>query len=137
MSNPLSLRLQDDALQRLWFQAKLAGIPPRTLAQRMIDEALRMAEHPLIDFVNNGPARRARLRGTGLEVWELVNVVKGHDGDIAGVIEYTGRPLEMVEAAVAYYGVYPDEIDVLLEENQRAYDEGRAAYLAGLERLTA
>ncbi|MSO47099.1 MAG: hypothetical protein EXQ67_03315 [Thermoleophilia bacterium] len=137
MSNPLSLRLQGDALQRLWFQAKLAGMPPRTLAQRMLEEALRMAEHPLIDFVNNGPARRARLRGTGLEVWELVNVVKGHDGDIAGVIEYTGKSLEMVEAAVAYYGVYPDEIDVLLEENQRAYDEGHAAYLVGLERLTA
>ena len=37
MSNPLSLRLQGDALQRLWFQAKLAGMPPRTLAQRMLD----------------------------------------------------------------------------------------------------
>ena len=46
MSNPLSLRLQGDALQRLWFQAKLAGMPPRTLAQRMLEEALRMAEHP-------------------------------------------------------------------------------------------
>ena len=36
MSNPLSLRLQGDALQRLWFQAKLAGMPPRTLAQRTL-----------------------------------------------------------------------------------------------------
>ena len=33
MSAPLSLRLDDDALQRLYFEAKLEGIPPRTLAQ--------------------------------------------------------------------------------------------------------
>ena len=135
MATPLSLRLGDDALQRLFFRAKLAGMPPRTLAQRMIEEALRMAEHPHVDFADNGPVRRARLRGTGLEVWEMIDVVKGHEGDLAGAAEQTGKPVELVEAAIAYYGAFPDEIDVLLEENRRAHEEGRAAYLAGLDRI--
>jgi|LakMenE01Jun11ns_1017448.scaffolds.fasta_scaffold9863780_3 uncharacterized protein (DUF433 family) len=135
MATPLSLRFKEDTLQRLYFQAKLAGMPPRTLAQRMVEEALRMTEHPLIDFTDNGPVRRAFLRGTGLEVWEMIDAVKGNDGDVAAAAEATGRSLAQVEAAIAYYGAYPDDIDDLVEANERAYQEGRAAYLAGLERL--
>jgi hypothetical protein len=44
MATPLSLRFKEDTLQRLYFQAKLAGVPPRTLAQRMVEEAIRMTE---------------------------------------------------------------------------------------------
>jgi len=135
MATPLSLRFKEDTLQRLYFQAKLAGVPPRTLAQRMVEEAIRITEHPLIDFTDNGPARRAFLRGTGLEVWELMGIVKAHGGDVAAAAESTGRSLAQVEAAIAYYGAYPDDIDDLIEANVRAYEEGRAAYLAGLERL--
>ena len=91
MATPLSLRFKEDTLQRLYFQAKMAGVPPRTLAQRMVEEAIRMTEHPLIDFTENGPARRAFLRGTGLEVWELMGIVKAHGGDVAAAAESTGR----------------------------------------------
>ena len=114
MATPLSLRFKEDTLQRLYFQAKLAGVPPRTLAQRMVEEALRMTEHPLVDFTDNGAARRARVRGTGIEVWEMIDIVKAHDGDLAAAAESTDKPIGVVEAAVAYYGDYPDYIDDLV-----------------------
>jgi len=135
MATPLSLRFKEDTLQRLYSQAKLAGMPPRTLAQRMVEEALRMTEHPLVDFTDNGAARRARVRGTGIEVWEMIDIVKAHDGDLAAAAESTGKPIGVVEAAVAYYGDYPDAIDDLVEANRAFSERERAAYRAGLERL--
>ena len=135
MATPLSLRFKEDTLQRLYFQAKLAGVPPRTLAQRMVEEALRMTEHPLIDFTDNGAARRARVRGTGIEVWEMIDIVKAHDGDLAAAAESTDKPIGVVEAAVAYYGDYPNDIDDLVEANRAFSERERAAYRAGLERL--
>jgi hypothetical protein len=135
MATPLSLRFKEDTLQRLYFQAKLAGVPPRTLAQRMVEEAIRMTEHPLIDFTDNGPVRRAFLRGTGIEVWEMIDIVKAHDGDIAAAAESTDKPIGVVEAAVAYYGDYPGEIDDLVQANREFSERERAAYHAGLERL--
>lgn len=134
MAAPLSIRLKDDTLQRLYFQARLAGVPPRTLAQRMVEEALRVADHPGIEFADSGASRRARVRGTGVEVWEIVDLVKVHGGDVDAVLAFTERPRGQVEAALAYYGAFPEEIDVLVEANRRAAKEGRAAYLAGLER---
>lgn len=134
MAAPLSIRLKEDTLQRLYFQAGLAGLPPRTLAQRMVEEALRSADHPGIEFADNGGSRRARIRGTGVEVWEMVDLVKLHGGDIDAVVAFTDRPRGQVEAALAYYGAFPDDIDLLVEANRRAAEEGRAALREGHER---
>lgn len=136
MSNPLSLRLQGDALQRLWFQAKLAGMPPRTLAQRMLEEALRMAEHPEIRFTTGPAGRRATLRGCGLDVWEVVQVLRANSNDAAEVAASLEVPQHWIEACVAYYGAHPEEIDERLELERLEGERGLAAYQAGLDRLT-
>jgi len=41
----------------------------------------------------------------------------------------------MVEAAVAYYGEYRDEIDREIELNEAEYERGRAAAAAGEQAL--
>lgn len=93
-----------------------------------------MADHPGIEFADNGASRRARIRGTGIEVWEIVDLVKLHGGDVDAVVAFIDRPRGQVESALAYYGAYPDDIDVLVEANRRAAAEGRAAFREGLER---
>ena len=40
-------------------------LAPRTLAQRYVEEGLRMDEHPLVRFVDGPAGRRARLVGPG------------------------------------------------------------------------
>jgi len=136
MSNPLSLRLQGDALQRLWFQAKLAGMPPRTLAQRMLEEGLRMAEHPEIRFSTGPAGRRATLRGCGLDVWEVIKLLPQNDNDPAELAAYLEVPETWVQACIAYYGAYQGEIDERLELERLEEERGLAAYQAGIERLT-
>src|SRR6188472_3699207 len=102
MSQPLSLRLSDATLDRLELAARRAGIPQRTLAQRYVEEGLRMDEHPLIRFADGPAGRRASLVGSGLDVWEVVATVRDNGGDIAAAADYLELSLGLVQAAVAY-----------------------------------
>ena len=76
-------------------------LPPRTLAQRYVEEGLRMDEHPLIRFAEGPAGRRARLLGTGKDVWEVVATVRDNDGDLGQAARYLELPLGLVQAAVS------------------------------------
>ena len=136
MSAPLSLRLDDDALQRLHYCARVERMPPRTLAQRMIDEGLRMAAHREIRFTNGPTGRRATLCGCGLDVWQVIDVVRANGDDPAKAADHLSIPLHWVEACIAYYGAYADEIDEWIELERLEEERGLAEYQAGMARLT-
>jgi uncharacterized protein (DUF433 family) len=135
MSQPLSLRLPEATLDRLGARARSRSVAPRTLAQRYVEEGLRTDEHPLIRFVDGPAGRRPRLQGTGLDVWEAILVVRDNDGNEREAAEYLGIPLGLVQAAVAYYGAYRDEIDEWIELNVRERDAAHEAWLAGQQAL--
>ncbi|HEY3951842.1 MAG TPA: hypothetical protein VGM53_00570 [Streptosporangiaceae bacterium] len=130
-SHPLSLRLADATLDRLGSRARRAHVPPRTLAQRYVEEGLRMDDHPLIRFADGPAGRRARLVGTGKDVWEVVAVVRDNDGDVTEAASYLEMPLGLVQAAVAYYGAYPGEIDEWISLNEADASEAQRTWLAG------
>ncbi len=131
MSQPLSVRLSEATIQRLGARARRVHLPPRTLAQRYVEEGLRMDEHPLIRFAEGPAGRRARLLGTGKDVWEVVATVRDNDGDLGEAARYLELPLGLVQAAVSYYGAYPDEIDQWIDLNEQETAEAHAAYAAG------
>jgi hypothetical protein len=131
MSQPLSLRLAAQTVERLGVRARRAHMPPRTLAQRYVEEGLRMDEHPLIRFVDGPAGRRAKLVGCGLDVWEAIATVRDNDGDLTAAAAYLEIPLGSVQAAVAYYGAYRSEIDDWIELNEQEAVEAHAAWLAG------
>jgi uncharacterized protein (DUF433 family) len=131
VSQPVSLRLADATIERLRHRAKRAHLPMRTLAQRYIEEGLRMDEHPLVRFVDGPAGRRARLVGTGKDVWEVIATVRDSDNDLAATAEYLRIPLGLVQAAVTYYGAFRDETDELIADNEREAAEAQAAWQAG------
>ena len=90
-----------------------------------------MDEHPLIRFADGPAGRRARLLGTGKDVWEVIAVVRDNGGDPAESADYLEVPLGLVQAAMASYGAYTDEIDQQIEANDQETAETHAAYLAG------
>jgi len=71
------------------------------------------------------------LVGRGLDVWEVIATVQDNSGSMADAAEYLRVPAGLVEAAVAYYGEYHDEIDEQIERNEAEYERGRAAAVAG------
>jgi uncharacterized protein (DUF433 family) len=131
MSQPLSVRLTDATISRLGARARRVHLPPRTLAQRYVEEGLRMDEHPLVRFADGPAGRRARLLGTGKDVWEVIGVVRDNAGDAAEAARYLEIPLGLVQAAIAYYGTYTGEIDQEIEANEQEAGQAHAAYLAG------
>jgi len=90
-----------------------------------------MDEHPLIRFADGPAGRRARLMGSGKDVWEIIAVVRDNRGDAAEAARYLEIPLGLVQAAIAYYGSYTAEIDLQIELNEEETAEAHAAYQAG------
>ncbi|CAB4950594.1 MAG: hypothetical protein F2840_07630 [Actinobacteria bacterium] len=131
MSAPLSIRFNDDLLDRLLKRARgIPGATPSGLAQLLIDEGLRLAEHPGIVFKDGPTGRRAALP-MGPDLWEVVTYIKesGERGDLA--IEATAKalclPSARVRAALDYFATYRDEIE---EEMAEAIEASRIAEAA-------
>jgi hypothetical protein len=131
MSQPVSLRLPKPTVERLGARAQREQMPPRTLAQRYVEEGLRMDDHPLVRFMDGPAGRRARLIGTGSDVWEVIAAVRDNDGNLGETADYLQMSLGLLQAAVTYYGAYPDEVDQWIERNEREAAEAHAAWLAG------
>jgi len=131
MSQPLSVRLNDATISRLGARARRVRLPPRTLAQRYVEEGLRMDEHPMIRFADGPAGRRARLLGTGKDVWEIIAVVKDNRGDAAEAARYLEIPVGLIQAAIGYYGAYTTEIDGQIEANDEEIASAHAAFEAG------
>ena len=90
-----------------------------------------MDEHRLIRFADGPAGRRARLLGTGKDIWEIIAVVKDNRGDATEAARYLEMPIGLIQAAIAYYGAYTAEIDQQIEANELAINEAQAAFQAG------
>jgi uncharacterized protein (DUF433 family) len=69
----------------------------------------------------DGPAgRRAVVAGTGLDVWEVVATWQAAAKDFDLLRQnYSWLTGPQLRAALAYYGLYRDEIDARLEREAR------------------
>jgi uncharacterized protein (DUF433 family) len=86
------------------------------LATELLEEALRMRHAPGVVFVDGPTGRRAALGGTGLDVWEIIATWRacGHDfGQLRDGYGWLTEP--QLRSALAYYKMYPHEIDARLE----------------------
>ena len=131
MSSPVSVRFPDDLAVRLRRRADRTGEPTSGLVARLVDEGMRMEEHPGIVFRDGPTGRRAGL-ASGPDVWEVIVVLKdfGRNGPTAA-IKATAAWLALSEAQVrtaeGYYSAYPAEIDDRIADNEAAAGDARNA----------
>lgn len=118
-----SFRFDPATLQRLEQRARQTGLTRTALVERYVDEGLRQDDHPGIVFVDEPAGRRARVAGTGLDVWEVVATVRDSKGSIEDAAAYLAVPKRMVAAAMGYYAEFPYEIDAWIDETDRLYEE--------------
>lgn len=135
MSDHYTLRFQPLTTERLERRARLAGVKPRTLATRYVEEGIRHDEHPLIHFTDGATGRRAAVLGTGLDVWEVIATVRDNRGDPAEAADHLCISRGLVEAAVTYYGEFKHEIDAEIAMNEEASERAHAAWVAGQQAL--
>ncbi len=129
----VSLDLDSTTLDRLAERERTTGESRSQLAQRYIEEGLRMERHPGIFFQDGPTGRRAVLRG-GPDVWELVPDMQGFDLTNDVEIETTAAWLQIPEsrirAAIGYYAEFRDEIDDRVRRNNALADELESAWRA-------
>jgi uncharacterized protein (DUF433 family) len=110
-----SFRLASSLVEQLARQAEQTGASASALAERYIEEGLRMDEHPLIVFRDGAAGRRAAISGTRLDVWQLIETLRACDNDPAEAAAYLEIPEAWVRVAARYYGAYQDEVDTFAE----------------------
>lgn len=124
MSAPLSIRFDPELLERLRRRARsLPGATPSGLAQRLVDEGLRMADHPGVVF-RDGPSGRRAALALGPDVWEVATAARQIDERgpkaIQAVAELLNLPADRVDVALRYYTAYPQEIDTEIASAEQA-----------------
>jgi uncharacterized protein (DUF433 family) len=130
-AKPFSMRLASATIGRLERQARSRGESKTRVGERLIEEGLRMAEHPTVVFRDGPAGRRAALSG-GPDVWEVVSTlqtaeVKG-EAAIVATAEWGALTHAQVRAAIRYYADYRDEIDTRIRENYELADREYAAW---------
>lgn len=68
-------------------------------------------------------------------MWEIIATVRDNDGSIDAAADYLGVPAGLIDAAVIYYGEFPDDVDEQIEVNETEYERGRKAAAAGRQSL--
>ena len=132
MPHPLSVRFRDpDVLRRLKAEAHDHGGSSSALAEQLIDEGLRMRRHPLVTFRDGATGRRAAIVG-GPDVWEVIGTMVGGDVPVTErrdrAADSLGLRPQQVDAALAYYAEFTDEIDDRIADNMAAADEDEALW---------
>ena len=122
--SPSSARFEPRVFERLsTFVAAHRDLTLSSAISRLVDEALRIREHPLITFRDGPAGRRARLVG-GPDVWEVIGAIRSvreAEPALAGdevlevVAETSGTPVPFMRAALAYWSDYPEEVEDFLD----------------------
>ena len=128
----VSVRFSSEPVyQRLKANAFARRQAISSLAERLIDEGLRMDTHPAIVFRDGPTGRRPALAG-GPEIIDVIGAIVGGDVPVeqrrTRVAELMAISVAQVDASLAYYADHTAEIDAALAERARVADEAEAAW---------
>src|SRR5258708_782316 len=117
---PFSIRMSESTLSRLNSGARRRGEPKARTAERLIEEGLRMEDHPGIAFRDGPSGRRAALL-VGPDVWEVIETIQGSglagDKAIVAAARWGNLSMGQVRVALRYFAEFKDEIDERIKQN--------------------
>lgn len=118
-----SVRIDDATTRDIERLRRGRGATFSSLASELLTEAAKMRRCPGVVFADGPSGRRARVEGTGIEVWEVIasHIALGKDEKRLKKA-YTWLSDRQLLAVLGYHRAYPKEIEGLIEVN-RALDE--------------
>ena len=126
-TQPFSVRLGPTANVLVTEEARRVGRSRSAVVEELAEEAAKMRLFPGIGY--RGTPRRAWVIGSGLDIWELVDLLRSYEGDVEKLRQshplVTDRQLRL---AGAYAERFPEEVEGQLEANRRPLEELRALY---------
>jgi len=114
-----SLRIPKETVQEIEQLASESGSDFSSIAKDLLTEAIKMRRCPGIIFAEGVTGRRARIAGTGLEVWEIIATYRSVNQNIKRLRKaFHWLSEQQIRAAIGYYNVYRDEIDFRIKRNE-------------------
>ena len=114
-----SLRIPREILDDIEKIASESGREFSAIAKDLLAEAVKMRRCPGIVFVNGVRGKKAKIAGTGLDVWEIIATYKSVNNKFPRLRKaYHWLSDQQLKAAIGYYTAYRDEIDSLIKQNE-------------------
>ena len=121
---PFSIRLSKPTELYVENEARRTRRSKSAIVEDLTEEAARMRRFPGIGFREGGNGtRRAWVRGTGFDVWEMVETLRDFDSADSLLKAFEQLTKNDIELGLAYYREYPAEIDEAIAQNQRPLDD--------------
>ena len=113
-----SLRIPQETLKEIERIADESARDFSSTAKDLLTEAIKIRRCPSIIFADGVSGRRARVAGTGIEVWEIITTYKSVNQDFQRFRKaYHWLSEQQLMAAIGYYIAYSGEIDRQIERN--------------------
>ena len=114
-----SLRMPDTLIKSIEEIAMETQKDFTTTANELLEEAIKSHQCPGIVFTEGVNGRRAKIAGTGIEVWEIISSYKSVQKNVKRLAQaYHWLTEQQINAALGYYRLYPNEVDDLIEKNE-------------------
>ncbi|HEX9940561.1 MAG TPA: DUF433 domain-containing protein [Thermoanaerobaculia bacterium] len=110
------IRISDELDREITYESETRGKSWSAMTTELLEEAIRMRRAPGIVFVDGATGRRAAIAGTGLDVWEILATWQEGGRSYEELRQnYPWLTEPQLRAALAYYELYPSEINARLE----------------------
>ena len=124
---PFSVRLEEETEKLVEAEARRTRRSKSAVVEALTEEAARARRFPGIAFRGDDARRRAWVIGSGLDVWEIAQMVEDF-GSTQELVAQTHLTPAQARLALAYRGAYPAEVDDAIADNRRPLDELRALF---------
>lgn len=124
---PFSIRLEEATERLVEAEARRTRRSKSAVVEALTEEAARMRRFPGIGYRGDDPDRSPWAIGSGLDVWEIIEMLDDF-GSPEALVADMPLTLAQVRLAMAYRDTYPDEIAEAIAENARPVDEVIARY---------
>lgn len=115
-----SLRLSEGIVREIDDIAKSAKKDFTAVTNELLEEAIKAHRSPGIIYSEGVSGKRARIAGTGIDVWEVIAVYKSAGHTLKRLRQsYHWLTEQQIKAAIGYYSLYREEIDALISENEQ------------------
>jgi hypothetical protein len=129
----LTMRVGVETYDKLEAESKRQQRSVSAIAKTLLEEGLRMQDHPGIVF-RPGPAGRRPALADGPDVWEVARVFQGSidhsDKAVGRFCRLTGLDAHQIRTAMRYYAAYREEVEDWIREVDEEAHHAYAAWLA-------
>jgi uncharacterized protein (DUF433 family) len=124
---PFSVRFAAPTDRAVAAEAQRQQRSKSAIVEALTEEAMRTRRFPGIAFRGDDVARRPWVIGSGLDVWEICEMVDDA-GSTEELMADTHLTQRHVQLALAYQEHYPEEIEHAIAENRRSPEAWQELY---------